>query len=213
MSRLHDYKKSVRGALLLLFVVAIAGPWTYTLDGVPPPEWCVGRSDVVLLSENRCASLVSGATMLAWAPQFAAGIVHDLANPRTLLNAASVTAIYLLFVLPVVSSLLVLLRDDSRRLQRFYLVSLIFAALFGSLLPVLFKQTGITVLPRFWGMWLYAAVAWAALAVELLVWRHPPAQLRRLPAAGAGPLSDAVARPVPDKDRQEQASLPAQPSS
>jgi hypothetical protein len=47
----------VRLALLLLWIVAILGPWTYTLDGVPPPEWCDER--YVLIAEDRCADLIS----------------------------------------------------------------------------------------------------------------------------------------------------------
>jgi hypothetical protein len=189
----YRYRQAIRLTLLILFVTAILGPWTYTLDGVPPPEWC--DEPFFLLNEVRCASLVSGLTILAWAPQFAMGLVYALqADPRSLPNSLFLIALYSLLVLPLASGLVLLLRGDSRRFQRLHLASLLFAALFGGLLPVLFEQAGITVLPRFWGMWLFAAVAWVALAVELLVWRRPPEKPEPHPAESARQRDQARAQ-------------------
>jgi hypothetical protein len=202
--RLHRYRMATRLALLLLFVAAILGPWTYTFDGVPPAEWDMCDEPFFLLNEVRCASLVTGATILAWAPQFALGLVYEIrADPRSLLNSLFLIAFYCLLVLPFASGLLALLRGDSRRLQRLHLAFLLFAALFGGLLPVLFEQTGITVLPRFWGMWLFAAVAWAALASELLMWRRPPGEKEPQPATDARPIPREAAHYSPDEGVQQ----------
>jgi hypothetical protein len=205
-TRLYRYRNIFRLALLLLFAVAILGPWTYTFDGAPLAERC--DEPFFLLNEVRCAGLVTGATILAWAPQFATGIVYEFqADLRSLLRALSLIALFSLLVLPPVSSLLILISDHSRWLQRFHLASLIFAALFGSLLPVLWEESGITVLPRFWGMWLYAAGAWVALAVELLIWRRRPDQPKPLPAAVVGPYSREAAPSSPDEGVQQPADF------
>ena len=49
---------------LVLLAVAILGPWYFTFDGVPPPEWCVAPA--FLLENGRCAGLVTGALIIAF---------------------------------------------------------------------------------------------------------------------------------------------------
>jgi len=40
MSWINEHKNVGRVAVLMLLLVAIMGPWTYSSDGVPPAEWC-----------------------------------------------------------------------------------------------------------------------------------------------------------------------------
>ena len=159
VSRLYLYRKVFRLVLLLLFAVAILGPWTYTLDGVPPVEWNLCHEPYFLLTEDRCASPVSGLTVLPFWP---------------------------VFFFPLASSLFLLVWGDSQIRTRVHRVFMIFVALLASGLSFLISpMDGIGVVPQLWGMWLYAAVAWVALAVELLIWRRPPKKPEPKPADGA----------------------------
>jgi hypothetical protein len=67
MSWINEHKKVGRVAVLMLLLVSLIGPWTYTADGVPPAEWC--RDPNILLENGRCVRLVSGATVLTFMPR------------------------------------------------------------------------------------------------------------------------------------------------
>jgi hypothetical protein len=182
-TRLYRYRNICRLVLLWLFAAAILGPWTYTRDGVPPVEWC--DEPFFLVTEDRCASLVSGLSVIPFMP---------------------------VFLLPLASSLFLLVRGDSKVRNRVHRVFLMFVALLASGLPFLINSMdGIRIVPRFWGMWLYAAVAWVALASELLLWRRPPGEKEPQPATG-DPFSGEVARSL-DKAAHEPDHLRAQRSS
>lgn len=188
MSWLHQHKQVVRILFLLLFVLAILGPWTYTLDGVPPPEYCDDR--FVLVAADRCAELVSGLTLFLWMPVAFAAMLSALQSVELhlLWQALFVTVLFSLFVLPFASSLALILRGDTLRRHRFHLAILAVAALLSAMLPFLLggMDRALT-FPRFWGIWLYTAVAAAFLALELLIGRRlhsPRAPGPPVPAAG-----------------------------
>jgi len=175
-------RKSIRLALLLLWILAILGPWTYTLDGVPPAEWCDER--YVLIAEDRCADLVSGLAMLAWMPLMAASAVAELFSDGFVVlgRILPVAAIYALMLLPLVSSLLLLVRGDSPRRQRVHLGIMLFAVPVGGRLPFLLNGAyGMVISLRLWGLWLFVVVCAVALLFELLIsWRRPPFPPQRL---------------------------------
>lgn len=184
---LYRYRQVIRLALLILFVTAILGPWTYTLDGVPPVEWEMCHEPLFLLNEVRCASPVSGLSVIPFMP---------------------------VFVFPLASSLFLLVWGDSQVRTRVHRVFLIFVALLATALPFLINSIdGIRIVPRFWGMWLYAAVAWVALASELLMWRPPREKPEPQQATGTGPFSGEAAYRSPGKASQQQDHLRAQRSS
>ena len=64
MEWIDKHKNMGRVPVLVLLLLAIGGPWFFTLDGVPPPEWC--RDPFFLLSNGRCAGSVSAAEILAF---------------------------------------------------------------------------------------------------------------------------------------------------
>jgi len=59
LSWINEHKSVGRVAVLMLLLVAMMGPWTYTADGVPLAEWC--RDPNILLENGRCVRLMSGA--------------------------------------------------------------------------------------------------------------------------------------------------------
>ncbi len=158
-----------RWAVLVALLAAMLGPWLYTLDGVPPPEWC--RSPNVLLENGRCVALVSGATVLTfWVGVFFGLIVQLVSGAfvlpdraRELIGVFFVTVSICLLMLPFLSTLLVIHRGDSRRLRIFHVIAWGAAAIV-SVLPILFELTFRSTL--FWGIWLYIGLAISMLLME-----------------------------------------------
>ena len=156
--------------MLVLLLVAIMGPWTYTLDGVPPPEWC--HAPLFLLGNGHCAGLVSGATIITfWNGAFfninvglVTGVTAFPERAREFLGINLFMMLLFLLILPFFTTLLLTWRRDSKRLRIFHLTAWGLAAILSWLLvasqPIL--RSG-----RFWGIWLYIGVTASALTLEV----------------------------------------------
>ena len=153
MSWINEHKNVGRVAVLVLLLVAIMGPWTYSSDGVPPAAWC--RDPNILLENGRCVGLVTGATVLP-----------DRA--REFLGVFLFTVGIFLLVLPFFTTLLLIRGRDSRRLRVFHLMAWGLAVL--SVLPLLIMLTSASMMPpgQLWGIWLYFGLAASALILEVL---------------------------------------------
>jgi hypothetical protein len=167
MSWLSEHKHDLRIALLVLLVVALCGPWTYTRDGVGalPPEQC--RPPLILLENGRCVRLVSGMSMLTF------GIGALISLCAQLLTGAMeigrmreflVVLYVLLPTLPIVSALFVFWRSESHRLRVAHAVTWGLAAGWSLLLLL---TTSRPALGHVWGAWVYVGVAASSLTLEL----------------------------------------------
>jgi len=171
MSWINEHKNVGRVAVLMLLLVAIMGPWTYTSDGVPPAEWC--RDPNILLENDRCVRLVSGATVLTFMTGAFFSMSVGLVTGATVLpdRAREFIGVFLfvmllfLLVLPFFSTLLLILGRDRRHRRVFHVVAWGLAADSGLLLGVL----GFSRLHwALWGIWLYIGLAAGALILEVL---------------------------------------------
>jgi hypothetical protein len=163
-----------RGAILLLLLVAIFGPWVYTSDGVPPAEWC--RAPNILLESDRCVRLESGATILTFMigalPSVGPALVSGEIASGEIVRELLFILLFFLLLLPFFSTLLVLWPRDHQRLSLFNLIAWGLA-----IVPaLLLATTGRSGLPiyTFWGVWLYIALATMALILELLLRKTIP---------------------------------------
>lgn len=163
MPWLSEHENDLRVVLLVLLVVALVGPWTYTSDGVPPPEWC--RRPNILLENGRCVRLVPGVA-ITW---FGAGALLSL-SAQLVTGTMGVgrireflVGLFLLPTLPVITTLLVLWRSESRRLRVAHAVAWALAA--GSALLLVLSSA--PSLGRLWGVWLSIGLAASALILEL----------------------------------------------
>ena len=172
MEWINQHKRFAQVPVLVLLLLAIGGPWFFTLDGVPSPEWC--HAPFFPLSNGLCAGSVSAAEILAFIGGgiFSMGAslvtgsvaVSDIALefPRIFLIAM----LLLVLVLPILSTLLLVAGRDSPRVRVFYLMTWGMAAVL-SLLPVVFDATLRS--GRFWGIWLYLGLADGVLVLEILL--------------------------------------------
>jgi hypothetical protein len=161
-------------AALVLLLVAIAGPWTDSSDGVPPAEWC--RDPNILLANGRCVKLVSGAEVLTFMTgAFLSLNVHLFKGTLVLADRAReffgvflVVVLLFLLVQPFFSTLLIFGGD--RPLRRMYHVATWgLAAVVSGLLLVASSWSGLRT--ELWGIWLYVGLAASVLAVELSAFR------------------------------------------
>ncbi len=188
MSLLHEHQKWVRLVLLLLFVVAIAGPWFFDDDGVPPPEYCDER--FVLVAEDRCATLVSGVQLIIWLPLIVTASLPHLLRTGQLSSLPGMMAVFLTLLallVPFLHNLRLVVRRGALPQHRTRPTFLALATLVGAAWPVLlsFIDRPLT-FHIFWGIWLYMATALVALLFELLLARRPP------PAGAPQPVIPAV---------------------
>ncbi|MCK4725285.1 MAG: hypothetical protein KAT29_05775 [Anaerolineales bacterium] len=179
MAWINRRKNVVRVAVLILLLVAIVGPWTYTSDGMPPAEWC--RDPNILLENGRCVRLVPGAEVLTFMIGAFLSLNVQLVNGTLVLadRARELFSVYLFMVLlfllvqPFFSTQLLIFGSDRPPRRMYHLIawglaaaisSILLLASFWSMLP-----TGL------WGIWLYVAVAASVLVVELLAIRSTSA--------------------------------------
>ena len=173
MSWINEHKSVGRVAVLMLLLVAIMGPWTYSSDGVPPAEWC--RAPNILLENDRCVRLVSGATVLTFMVSAFFSMSVGLVTGATVLpdRAREFLGVFLftvgifLLVLPFFSTLILIRGGDRRRLQVFQVMAWGLAAVL-SLLPALLAMSGSGLYSELWGIWLYFGLAAGALTLEVL---------------------------------------------
>jgi hypothetical protein len=170
MAWMNQRKDRVRVAVLVLLLVAIVGPWTYTSDGMPPAEWC--RSPNILLGNGRCVRLMSGVEVLTFMSGAFLSLNVQLVKGTLVLaeRAREFFGVYLFMVLlcllvqPLISTLLALGRD--RPLGGMYqMVTWALAFVLSGLIWVAscFSGPG----PKLWGLWLYFGLSVSVLAVEL----------------------------------------------
>jgi hypothetical protein len=173
MSRIEKHFFLWRAGILVLLVVAIVGPWTFSSDGLPPPKWCSGANRLVV--GDRCIRLVSNAEILAFNYVVSIEFVTTgLGSANVLREMGRMVPLFVLesiLITPFFSTLLIFLREESRRRRVFHaavlgigvIASLLIVKML-SLLPRLPELSG-----KLWGGWLYALTAGTALFVEVIV--------------------------------------------
>jgi hypothetical protein len=170
MSWINEHKNVGRVVALMLLLAAIMGPWTYTSDGAPPAAWC--HDPFILLENDRCVGLVSGATVLTFMSSAFLSMSVGLVSGATVFadRAGEFLGVFLfmmllfLLMLPFFSTLFLIRDGDSRRLRVFHVMAWGLAAVL-SLLPVVFDS--VLRSGQFWGIWLYIGLAASVLTLEM----------------------------------------------
>ena len=168
MSWINEHKGVWRVAVLVVALVAIMGPWTFTdLIHVPSEYSC--SAPFIRFDDDFCG------TPLSWISLFR-GMVKGFVYARAGLLWGAMGLVewahlflfglfLFLLVLPFFSTLLLILRRDRRRRQAFNVAAWGLAAGIGLLI-------GISSYPKrvlgLWGIWLYIGLAASALILEVL---------------------------------------------
>jgi hypothetical protein len=168
VSWINEHKNVGRVAVLMLLLLAMMGPWTYTSDGVGPAAWC--RDPNILLENGRCVKLVSGARVLTFMAgaflSMSVGLVTGATvlpdRAREFLGVFLFTVGIFLLVLPFFTTLLLIRGGDRRRLQVFHVMAWGLAAVLGLLLAL----SGSGLYSELWGIWLYTGLTASALILE-----------------------------------------------
>jgi hypothetical protein len=167
VSWINKNKKVLRVIVLLLLGAAILGPWIFDIVSVPSKYAC--QAPYIRVNERFCGVPLSGIRFLAWmVPGFiyAGRALVTRAIPISDWGRGFIFSLLLfLILLPFFSNVLLILRGERRRLQVFNVLAL-------SLALGVCLLFGLTNSPKLswalWGLWLYIAVAAAALLLEIL---------------------------------------------
>lgn len=167
MSRIRVLKTAGRMAALILLLVALVGPWFFELINVPSEYPCSAPN--FRLEGDYCGSPMSVMWLLGAAVSVPSRMVVELVSGGTVQSEPRELAIclLLLLMLPFLSTLLILLGGERRLV--FHLTALGLAAAFSIFWLAAGWHGGVSL--RLWGTWLYAGVAVATLAGEVLVAR------------------------------------------
>lgn len=164
---MNEHKRVLRVAILVLLLVAIAGPWAYDQINVPAEYEC--SDPFIRLEGDFCGSPLSGIWMLSAITGALASIAVGVVTGTTVFTdrarELSFTLLWLLFFLPLLSTLLLVLRGESRSRSVFHVVVLSLAVGLGLLLSL-----SVPLKPFWlWGPWLYVGVVASALVLEVVV--------------------------------------------
>ena len=166
MSWIDRNKKVLRACLLVGLVVAFLGPWVYDQINVPAEFTCSPPN--VRLYGDFCGTPLPGTWLITSA---AGGLVYtgvhlytDAVGFQNAARGLLFILVVLLFVLPFLSTLIVILRAERRGWRLFNIAAWALALGLALLL-------GLAELPRvyvaLWGVWLYAVMAVCALVLEV----------------------------------------------
>ncbi len=165
---IKKYRRIWRIVIILLLVVAFLGPWTFDLTWVPPNYSC--SSSNIRLNDNFCGVPLSGTWLYRWVVggfiYASTGLVTGELVFTEWIREILFSPFIFLFLLPIFSTLLLILRGDYPRRQVFTITAWALAIgmdLFWGLnnYPKLFWIV--------WGIWLYIALAISTLILEILV--------------------------------------------
>ncbi|MCA9929869.1 MAG: hypothetical protein KC419_15400 [Anaerolineales bacterium] len=169
-----NYKRVVYTAVLILFLPAFIGPWTFSQDGVPPPEWC--DEQFILIDEHTCARTIPGAEILLFslfgAPLMLFGDVFT--NEQTYV-VSEIPRILLLFAISFVILFLPLALSSMRLIPKWRLRQHRFSSiawgvlliLLLAIMPALYHYRDLSIAGRLWGYGLYVMLTAAMFLAEL----------------------------------------------
>lgn len=171
MASITEFKTTWRIAGILLLIFALIGPWTYEVVNVPAEYSC--SAPYVRLEGDFCGEPMAGLWIIFWLVQ---GFISNLAGLLTgTVSFAGRTREFLFMflsispLLPLLSTPLVIWREDSRSSSIFQLVAWGLAAILGLFLAV----SGISLVPHrlLWGAWIFAGLTPVVLIMELIALR------------------------------------------
>ena len=153
---------------LILWIAALVGPWSFTKDGVPPPEWC--SSPHILTDNGNCVDTLSGGTILSFFGIAFASLFAGLLGGKVQFDSwgRQLLVLFLILVLafPMASSALHVIKGINQRFQLVYRITWFTAIA----LAVVYAIEGLNELKpsQLWGIWAYILLGTASLVESFL---------------------------------------------
>ena len=167
MAWINEHQSKWRAILLVLMVVAFMGPWAYDRINVPAEYTCSAPN--IRLYGDFCGIPLSGFWLFPWIFPWIFSSFFDLITGKLLITqwiqGLSSSFLFFLPALPLISTLILILRGNHRRMQIFAIITWVLAI--GLVLFLgLHNQK---VYWRLWGIWLYLCLAISALMLETTI--------------------------------------------
>jgi hypothetical protein len=167
MDWLKKHPRVWRVAFLAPLLIAFVGPWTFDLIWVPSDHKCI--APYIRLDDGYCGVPQSGIWQYRWVTRVfiesGTGLVTGELGFSDWIREFLFCLLHFLLLLPVFSTLCLILRGNVQRCQVFTIVAWALAVGLGFL-------WGMGNYPNFfwvvWGIWLYTALAVSALIMEIL---------------------------------------------
>lgn len=174
MSFILEKESLLRKLIMAGFLLAMLGPWSFDLVGVPAQFPCKGLP--VRLVGEYCGHPVSGFRGIIMVASSLFRILSAVVNGTidTLLPELIALIILLFAFLPVISSIQLVRNNSSRWLQVVNLILWVLGALAASAMFAM-QMTRPQVAPvvyLVWGVWLYILVAVSAIVLEVVVMKN-----------------------------------------
>ena len=161
----------IRTSVLILFLIALLGPWTYDVIHVPSEYTC--DKPFVRLDGNFCGSPTSGIQIF---PLLVGGffyMIFELITGSLMGRARELlVGLAILPLIPFFTTLLLLWKEDTRQFRTVHLVAWVLALILALLIFIPQINDPIT---RLWGLWLYILLAVSAIVFEYLALKNNPA--------------------------------------
>lgn len=174
MSWLNEHKRGWRITFLILLFTALIGPWFLERINIPGPYDCPG----IRLDENMCGTPTSILWMLIFILFNLNEFIASLLNGTSTISALLLISAGIIILLPLVSTLFLILYEDHRRRKILQIVIFTLAAAASLFWASQLLQDFSSVYWAIWGTWLYISATASMLLLEsLLLLENPqPAQ-------------------------------------
>lgn len=163
-----NHPRAWRKATLFLMVAAFLGPWVFDRIHVPAEYAC--DPPFVRLEGDFCGVPLPGTWMVFALSSEFVNLISRLIMGRLGFAESSrglmIILLAIVFLLPAISTFLLIVRGNHRRLQSFQIGVLCLA---GSLMLWVLSATPDLRIGRLWGPWLYTGVVFSVLILEALV--------------------------------------------
>lgn len=156
----NEHRRIIRAGILVLFIIAMLGPWGYDLINVPAQYTC--QPPNVRLYGDFCGVPVSGAFIFLLIPSFFHS-VWELLTSTLPYYGRLVSGLSILLLFPIFTTIFSLWKKETHRLRMTNLIAWILAFLITSTLFILqINRQAI----QLWGLWLYIITTISAIIFE-----------------------------------------------
>lgn len=165
----------LRAGVLILFVIALLGPWTFDQINVPAEYTC--DEPFIRLSGDYCGSPMSGVQFLwLWVGGFFYMFLELITGTFTGQGSEFFFGLFfglsILPLMPFFTTLLLLWKKDARQFRTVHLVAWVLALILAlASLNIQIEDP----IARLWGLWLYVLLAVGAIVIEYLAAKNNPA--------------------------------------